>query len=145
MKVWEALLQKGPSVHTVAAEGPLRAAIHKLVTAKIRALPVVEGDRLVGIVAVRDILARLDEHGGEALDHPVREMMTKDVVSVDRDVALEEVERLFVEHEINHIPVVHDGKLVGVLTPLDVFGTHLDDVQWMNEHLRDYLHGVSFP
>ena len=140
MKVWEALAKKTPVI-TITPHDTLAGAIRKLVKAKVRALPVVDGSKLVGIVTTLDVLWNLDERGASALEELVETVMTRDVVTVDRNAALEDIEDSFVERGIDHIPVLEKGKLVGVLTPADVFGSHLGDVQWLNENLQSYVYG----
>ena len=140
MKVWEALAKKNPMV-TITPRETLAGAIRHLVEARIRALPVVDGAKLVGIVTTLDILWNLDARGASALEESVDKVMTRDVVTVDRDAALEDIERTFVERGIGHIPVLEQGKLVGLLTPADVFGCHLDDVQWLHDNLHSYVYG----
>ncbi len=103
-----------------------------------------DGPKLVGMITTRDVLRRLRDRGADALRDTVGDVMTRPVVSVDHNAPLDDVEFVFGEKGISHIPVVESGKLVGVLTPADVFGSHLDDERWVNAHLRDYLYGGSF-
>ena len=140
MKVWEALARKSPVV-TITPKETLADAIRYLVESKIRALPVVDGAKLVGIITTLDILWSLDTRGGVALEEPVDNVMTRDVITVDRNAPLEDIEQVFIEREFSHVPVLEQGKLVGLLTPADVFGSHLGDVQWLNDNLRSYVYG----
>ena len=58
--------------------------------------------------------------------------------------SVDDAEALFGEKRIQHLPVVDDGALVGLVTPADVLGRHLEDVEETSNLLRDYIAGVYF-
>ena len=125
MKVWEVTKQKGQDVHTIGPSETVADAIKHFVQHKVRALVVAENGRVAGMLTIRDILSHFAAQGAAALDAKVTEAMTRDVTSVGPETLLQDVERLFAEKQINHVPVLEDGKLVGLLTPADVFASHL--------------------
>jgi CBS domain-containing protein len=96
---------------------------------RIRHLPVVDEDgELVGIVSQRDLflsgLLRALGHGKHAAARvremlPVKEVMSTDVVTTTRDASLEEAARLMFDKKIGCLPVVENGRLVGILTEGD--------------------------
>jgi CBS domain-containing protein len=122
-------LMRAP-VATVAPETPAREAVRLLRARRIRHLPVVDQNgRLVGIVTDRDlrqavfhpaVQARLGSTGEAVGDLPVRELMTGAVVTVAPWADLREAARLMHERKIGALPVVEDGRLVGILTETDV-------------------------
>lgn len=80
-------------------------------------VPVVDNDKLVGVISRRDVDKAL-KHG---LKHaPVKGFMTKDVITVGPDADWEQVQKLMVQHDIGRLPVVEDGKLVGIVSRSDV-------------------------
>ncbi len=86
----------------------------------VSSLPIVEGDRLVGIVTDRDLALRLVGEGKSA-DVPVRELASKDVVTIDPQQDLGEAARLMAEHQLRRLPVCEeDGRLVGILAQADL-------------------------
>ena len=83
-------------------------------------LPVVEGERVVGIVTDRDIALRVVGEGKSA-DTPVGEIATGDVVSVRPEQDLDEALRVMARYQVRRLPVVEpDGRLVGIFAQADV-------------------------
>ena len=86
----------------------------------VGSLPVVEGDRLVGMITDRDLAIRLVGEG-KSSDTSVGELASKDVVTIDPQQEVEEAARLMAEHQLRRLPVCEeDGKLVGILAQADV-------------------------
>ena len=141
MQVWQVLERKGREVHTIGPGETLADAVTRFVQGKVRALVVAEDDRVRGMLAIRDVLAQLARRGADALDDAVSEAMTAEVVTVTADRPVSEIEQLFVDHRIQHLPVVEVDLLVGMLTPADVLTRHLESVQETNSHLLRYISG----
>ena len=144
MKVWEVLKQKGAEVETIEASRPISEAVTRFGRSKIRSLLVLVDGRLVGMLTIRDVLGHVDQAGAAALGAEVREAMSGDIISVRSDASLDDVEGIFREHHINHLPVLDDGELKGLLTPSDVLASHLRGVQHTNEALLGYISGEYF-
>ncbi|MBA3348120.1 MAG: CBS domain-containing protein [Actinobacteria bacterium] len=86
----------------------------------VGSLPIVEADRLVGIVTDRDIALRIVGEGMGA-DTPVGQIASKDLVTIDPQQELGEAVRLMAEHQLRRLPVCEeDGKLVGILAQADI-------------------------
>lgn len=83
-------------------------------------LPVVEGERLVGVISRRDVEKAAHHNLGHA---PVKGFMTVDVKTVAPDVPVAEVQRIMIENDIGRVPVVEKGKLVGIVSRTDVLRT----------------------
>ena len=87
----------------------------------IGSVPVVEGDRLAGIVTDRDITVRAVAKGKDPRGMPVREITTREVVTVSPDEDLSEALKLMASYQVRRIPVVDDEeRLVGVVAQADV-------------------------
>jgi acetoin utilization protein AcuB len=117
-----------PNPITVRPDSDYLAAIALMRAGKFRRLPVVDdAGHLVGLVSNLDLHnASLGQPTQETVTGDgvlvrVREVMKRHVVTVSPDYPFEEAARLMVEHKIGSLPVVEEGRLVGILTDTDVF------------------------
>ena len=83
--------------------------------------PIVEGDRLVGVLTDRDIAVRVVAEGRDPEQVKVTEIASRDLVTLDPQQDLDEALRLMARHQVRRLPVVEeDGRLVGVVAQADV-------------------------
>jgi CBS domain-containing protein len=83
--------------------------------------PIVEGERLVGVLTDRDIAVRVVAEGRDPEQTKVTEVASRDVVTLDPQQDLDEALRLMARHQVRRLPVVEeDGRLVGVVAQADV-------------------------
>jgi len=83
--------------------------------------PIVDGDRLVGVVTDRDIAIRVVAEGRDPESTTVVDIASQNVVTVDPEQDLDEALRLMAQHQLRRLPVVEeDGKLVGIVAQADV-------------------------
>lgn len=115
LKVRDAMTTK---VITVTPDHTLREVQRILREARISGVPVVEGDELVGIVSIEDIIKALDKG---YIEEKVGKWMTKNVVTIRDNVPLVRAVAEFERHKFGRLPVVDkDGKLVGIITRGDI-------------------------
>ena len=119
---------------TVTPDETFRTAMHLIRQKGIRHLPVVEGKRLVGIVTDRDLRQAAPSGATSLSIHElhyilekltVREIMTKQVVTVRPDQTVEDAAMLLLGHRIAGLPVLRDGELVGILTETEILQAFL--------------------
>jgi len=83
--------------------------------------PIVEGDKLIGMLTDRDIAIRVVAEGRAPDQVTVREVASKQVVTIDPQQDLDEALRIMAKHQVRRLPVVEeDGRLVGVVAQADV-------------------------
>src|SRR5215471_10554781 len=130
MTVNDILLQKGNQVLTIEPTATLAMAVQILAQRRIGALVVTGADhRIVGIISERDIVRVLDERGAQVLEAPVAEVMTRKVVTCsERDTTAELMEQM-TAGKFRHLPVVDQGRLVGIISIGDVVKSRLEDMQ----------------
>jgi len=120
-----------PRPITVKQDVPIDAALKIMRDAKVRRLPVLDKNgKLVGIVAEKDLLYASPSPATSLSIHElhyllsqiaVKDVMTKNVITVEEDTPLEEVARIMADNKVGSTPVVRQGELVGIITETDVF------------------------
>jgi CBS domain-containing protein len=116
-------------VVTLKVDEELSLASDIMTLARIRHLPIVEGDRLAGIISQRDLFkASLDSvmgyDYGETRDHlktvTIKEVMIKEVITIVPDTRIHEAGQILIEKKIGCLPVIQDNALVGMVTETDI-------------------------
>lgn len=116
-----------PRVVSVRPEETVRTAIARMLEENVGSVAVCEDARLVGIFTERDVL-RLAGDGAELDVVPVRDVMTRTLVTVAPDVDVLDAARLMGEKKIRHLPVMHGEHLLGVVGIREVMRTLVEQL-----------------
>jgi acetoin utilization protein AcuB len=136
-------------VISISSETVLSDARKIMTNKKVRRLPVVDNDKLVGIVSFTDVLeAKLAtvetlniwELSQQVLTMQVKDVMTAGVLSVEQDATLADAAKIMLEQKISGIPVTDNGKLVGMITESDLFRLMALEGQYLSLHHQKFLH-----
>jgi CBS domain-containing protein len=95
-------------------------AVQRMLKENVGSLLVIEDKKLVGIVTEKDILIKVIAQQMDPKKTKVREVMTKDVITIAPDTDLYEIAKLMNEEDIRRLPVIEGGKLVGLITEKDL-------------------------
>jgi CBS domain-containing protein len=140
MLIRDVLRRKGDFVVTVPPDTPVSELLAKLAEHNVGALVISsDGHAVDGIVSERDVVRAMPARGAAALDEPVSAIMTVDVAVVAPSDTVEGLMRLMTEHRIRHVPVVSDGRLVGIISIGDVVKTRMDQLEAERESLIGYI------
>lgn len=139
MTVRAILSAKGSQVASVDPDVKLSAALRILSERQIGSVIVVSGTRIEGILSERDVVRALDERGAAALDQPVSAAMTRKVVSCRLSDTVAHLMEVMTAERFRHLPVVEEGKLVGLVSIGDVVKLRLQHYEAEQEALRDYI------
>jgi CBS domain-containing protein len=93
----------------------------------IGSLPITEGDTLVGMITDRDITTRVVAEAGDLATTSVGDVYSEDLISVEPDKDLEEALIIMARHQIRRLPVVEEGRLVGIVAQADIALTLSED------------------
>ena len=132
---------KGSSVWSVHPDDTVLDAIKLLAQKDIGALIVIENDKPVGIFTERDYARKVYLRGKSSLDTAVREIMVSPVICVSPDQSVNECLALMTEKRFRHLPVVIDGRLVGMVSIGDLVKSVIDDQKFEIEQLEHFVHG----
>lgn len=130
---------KGSDVVTIGGDATVRDAVALLAEKRIGAVPVVEGDRVVGIFSERDVIHWLGRAGPSALDQPVRSGMTAPAISVTRDQSVLAALSLMTQRRIRHLPVIADGHLIGFVSIGDLVKYRIEKIEAEADQMRAYI------
>ena len=143
MRVCDVIKTKGGRVITIDPEASVSEAIARLVQNNIGSLPVVDADgHVVGIFSERDALRGVHRSGEGFGRMYVTQVMTENPITCDLDDDVNEVMGHMSERRIAKVPVLHEGKLVGIVSVGDVIKVLYDRVASENQHLMTYIHGA---
>lgn len=123
-------------VITAFAELDILSAAKKMSSANVGSLIVVSGDRPTGILTERDLVKKVLAQGTDPRSLKVAEVMSAPLVSIEPDASLREAAALMLHSGVKRLPVIFQGKLVGIITDTDlVSGSSLG----LNEVLSDLM------
>lgn len=140
MSVARILSQKGRDVVTIPPHFSLSDVVALLAQKGIGAVVVSDSSRSVlGIVSERDVMRALAAKGPDVLGEPVSRHMTANVAVVGQGASVPEVMDMMTVGRFRHVPVVEDGKLVGLVSIGDVVKWRVDDIEGEKRALQDYI------
>ncbi|WP_049571873.1 CBS domain-containing protein [Nonomuraea sp. SBT364] len=141
MLIGTILRGKGSDVTTVAPEATVLDLLAKLAEHNIGAVVVsADGATIDGIVSERDVVRRLHDRGAAILAEPVSSIMTAEVRTVGPGDRVDELRKMMTTHRVRHMPVVEDGRLVGIVSIGDVVKSAIEELETEKASLVDYLH-----
>jgi CBS domain-containing protein len=137
--VTEVLKTKGRNVWTVSSDSTVYDALQEMADKNVGALLVVEGDKLVGVFSERDYARKVILHGKASKDTLVREIMSTEVFSVRPDQTITVCMELMTNKRIRHLPVLDEGRLVGVISIGDVVKAIISEQEFAIQQLEQYI------
>ena len=142
MKTVSELLKAKPSrVVSVKPEDSVLDAIKVLARENVGAAIVMTGDRLAGILSERDYTRKVILHGRSSDTTRVEEIMTAGVIVVSPRTHCRECMALMTEKSIRHLPVVDQGRVIGMVSIRDIVGDIIADQDFTIEQLEHYISG----
>lgn len=142
MRITDVLRQKGDLVVTITPDQSVKELLDALAQYKVGALVVSSGAGSVdGIVSERDVVRRLQALGPSVLDQPVASIMTSEVHTAVPEDSLEDLMVMMTERRFRHVPVMVDGRLVGIVSIGDVVKYRIKELQSERDQLTAYIHG----
>lgn len=128
-------------VHTVGPDATVLQALALMTEMRIGALLVMENDQIVGIVSERDYARKVELQGRSAANTKVRDIMTRDVIYVRPQQTNEECMALMTERRLRHLPVMDNGKLLGLISIGDLVADIISEQQFTIQQLQHYILG----
>ena len=141
MRIGDVLHAKASSeVVTISPDAGVRELVAKLAEHNVGALIVSsDGSTLDGIVSERDVVRHLHSDG-TVVNNTVAAIMTAVVETCDEDSDVHELMKIMTQRRIRHVPVVHDGRLIGIISIGDVVKHRIDQLEFERDQLDSYVH-----
>lgn len=139
MLISEILKTKGGDVFHVAPTMSVKQACDELNERRIGAVIVCDNDKVVGVFSERDLVRAVSRDGGVALERPVSDYMTSDVVFAEPGETVAILMTRMTDRRIRHLPVMASQKLTGVISIGDVVKCQIAEATHEAESLRSYI------
>ena len=110
-----------PNPYAIEADKPVAHAARMMKDEDVGLAPIVEGEKLIGMLTDRDIAIKVAAEGKDPQSTMVREIASPRLITIDPDQNIDEAMRLMAKHQVRRLPIVEeDGRLVGVIAQADI-------------------------
>lgn len=141
MLVADILKSKGNAVVTAPPSLPVSEAARLLADKRIGSILILDRATVAGILSERDIVRALATEGPSCLDGPVSGLMTRKVVTATPSQTISDVMEMMTTGRFRHVPVVEDGRVVGMVSIGDVVKWRLEEAQEEVRQMAAYVAG----
>ncbi len=139
--VKQVLDKKGNDVHLIHPGASVFDALKLMAENDIGSLVVLEDDKLVGIITERHYAREIVLKGKTSPGTLVRDIMSTKVICARPDQSVEECMAVMTARAVRHLPVLEDGRLVGIVSIGDMVKSVIGDQKFIIEQLEHYIHG----
>ncbi|HEY3327167.1 MAG TPA: CBS domain-containing protein [Novimethylophilus sp.] len=139
--VRQLLEQKGSRVLSTTPDATVYDALLIMAEMEVGALVVMDGDRLAGIISERDYARNVILRGKTSKTTSVSEIMTSKVLTISFNTTIEQCMNLMTDKRVRHLPVVDDGKVVGLLSIGDIVKETIEHQKFLISQLENYIKG----
>ena len=139
MQVKEILRVKGNRLLTIEPSGRAADAVATMAAQNLGSLVVIDGGRMTGLLTFHELLQALAKRGGALGDLKVSDVMVRDPVTAAPDMEVNDLRRTMLESGARYLPVMQDGKLLGVISFRDVAKAVLEEQDFENKMLKGYI------
>jgi CBS domain-containing protein len=139
MQVKEILRVKGNRLISAEPGSRVVDAVKTMTDQNLGSLVVLDQGRMVGMLTFHELLAALAKRGGALGDVKVSEIMVRDPVTATPEMEVNDLRRTMLDTSARYLPVIQDGKLLGVISFRDVAKAVLEEQDFENKMLKGYI------
>ena len=140
MLIAQILNNKGSTVFATSGEATLAEAARELTDKRVGCVIVLDGDgEMIGILSERDIVRQLAERGAACLNDTVASAMSHTIVTLHVEETVDSGLAMMTDRRIRHLPVVRDGKLIGLVSIGDLVKRKIEEVEVEHAAMRAYI------
>ena len=141
-KVRNVLQSKNNSTISVTPDSTVFEALELMVEKNVGALLVMDQENFVGIFTERDYARKVILMGKASKETLIREIMTENPITVNMDNTIEDCMHLMTNKFIRHLPVIENGKLIGIISIGDVVKFIIEEQRFIIQNLEHYITGT---
>jgi CBS domain-containing protein len=139
MQVKEILRVKGNRLLSVEPAGRAADAVTTMAKENLGSLVVLDQGRMVGMLTFHELLRAIASRNGSLGDVKVSEIMVRNPVTATPEMAVNDLRRTMIDSGARYLPVLQDGKLIGVISFRDVAKAVLEEQDFENKMLKGYI------
>ena len=139
MQVKEILRVKGSRLLSIEPSGRVVDAVNTMAKENLGSLVVMEQGRMVGMLTFHELLRALASRGGALGDVKVSDIMMRNPVTATPEMEVNDLRRMMIDTGARYLPVMQDGKLLGVISFRDVAKAVLEEQDFENKMLKGYI------
>ncbi len=132
------------NTYSVSPDTSVYNALNLMAEKNVGAVMIVDKSQMIGIFTERDYARKVVLKGKTSLETPIKEIMTSEMVTVHLDSTLEECMNLMIQWHIRHLPIMQEGRLVGMVSMRDVVQTIIAMKQNTIDSLENYILGEGY-
>lgn len=139
--VAQVLTNKSHEIYSTNPSATVMEAVKVMAEKKVGALLVMEADRVIGMISEQDYTRKIVLHDRQAEQASVKDVMSQPVIIIRPGQSIQEGMAIMTEKRIRHLPVMEDGKLVGLVSIGDLVKEVISEQQFIIEQLESYIQG----
>jgi CBS domain-containing protein len=140
--VRQLLKVKGEHVWTISKEATVLDSLELMAEKRIGSLVIIEDGQVVGIFTERDYARKVGPERRNPEETRIEEVMTRELITIDLNQTVNECMLLMTDNNIRHLPVMEDGRLVGIISVGDVVKDIIEELEFHVEQLKSYITGL---
>lgn len=139
--VSDILKAKGSDICTISPTATVYVGLQQMAEKDVGAILIVEDGQLIGIFTERDYSRKVILKGKSSLTTPIKELMVRDILYVSPSDTIDDCMAIMTEKQIRHLPVMHEGELVGLVSMRDVVNHVISHKNFKIKELEKYITG----
>jgi len=124
---------------TLSSNNTVRQALQLMADKNIGAIVIKDQDKLIGIFSERDYARKVVLKGKNSTDTKLVEVMSKEVITISSDIQIDACMQLMTDKRVRHLPVVDNGKSIGIISIGDVVRLMIDEQKYLIEQLQKFV------
>ncbi len=134
--------KKNGEIQTIDKNSSVYDAIKAMSDHHIGSLLVMEDDQLIGIITERDYSRNVILKGKSSKSTPVKDIMVSKVLCAKPHQSIQECMALMTDKHVRHLPIIDDGKVIGIISIGDLVKAIISEQKFMIEQLEHYISGL---